>query len=151
MAHTPDAPAATLPVRLAPGCDLRRALEALARPPADAAFVVAGIGSLSEARIRFADAAAETVIAGPLEIVSLAGTLTPQGAHLHIAVSTADGRMLGGHLCHGSAVRTTAEVLLARLPDWSLTREPDARTGYLELVVRPRGETPHNPHQEPLR
>jgi len=29
-------------------------------------------------------------------------------------------------------------VLLALLPDWQFTREPDAQTGYDELVVRAR-------------
>ena len=38
---------------------------------------------------------------------------------------------------HGT-VLTTAEVLLALLPDWQFTREPDAGTGYDELVVRVR-------------
>lgn len=38
---------------------------------------------------------------------------------------------------NGCTVRTTAEVLLALLPDWRLSREPDAATGYDELVVRP--------------
>jgi predicted DNA-binding protein with PD1-like motif len=35
-------------------------------------------------------------------------------------------------------VRTTAEVLLALLPEWAFSREPDAATGYDELVVRAR-------------
>lgn len=128
---------AFVPVRLHPGDDLRRALEA-AIPPGESAFVVAGIGSLVEARLRFADRREAQTVAGPLEIVSLSGTLTPDGAHLHMAVSDDDGRVTGGHVGHGNIVRTTAEVLLAPLPGWSLTREPDAATGYDELVVRRR-------------
>jgi predicted DNA-binding protein with PD1-like motif len=42
-------------------------------------------------------------------------------------------------VAQGCIVLTTAEVLLALLPDWRFTREPDARTGYDELVVRARG------------
>ena len=42
----------------------------------------------------------------------------------------------GGHVAPGCIVRTTAEVLLALLPDWAFAREPDALTGYDELVVR---------------
>jgi predicted DNA-binding protein with PD1-like motif len=38
----------------------------------------------------------------------------------------------------GCIVLTTAEVLLALLPEWQFTREPDAATGYDELVVRVR-------------
>ena len=34
-------------------------------------------------------------------------------------------------------VRHTAELLLAPRPGWVFTREPDAATGYEELVMRP--------------
>ena len=120
------------PLRLLPGDDLRVALEALART----GFVVAGIGSLSQAQIRFAQAPGPTLIAGPLEILSLSGSLAPEGAHLHIAVSDAAGRVLGGHVCAGCVVRTTAELLLAPLPAGALSRALDPATGYAELVVR---------------
>ena len=129
-----------LPVRLPPGVDLRRALDDLAAAQASAsAFVVAGIGSLVEARLRYAGEAAETRIEGPLEILSLSGTLGAGGSHLHMAVSDAAGRVYGGHVGRGNVVRTTAEVLLAPLPDWSLTRAHDPATGFAELVVRRRG------------
>jgi predicted DNA-binding protein with PD1-like motif len=55
---------------------------------------------------------------------------------MHMAISTATGQVLGGHVAPGCIVRTTAEGLLALLPDWQLTREPDAATGYDELVIR---------------
>jgi len=127
-----------LPLRLPPGADLREALEEAARQPGvGSAFVVSGIGSLTQARLRFAQADVETVIEGPLEILSLSGSLAENGAHLHMAVSRADGSVLGGHVGHGCAIRTTAEVLLALLPGWQLTRAHDAETGYQELVVRP--------------
>lgn len=45
-------------------------------------------------------------------------------------------------LTPGQDLRATldaAEVLLALLPDWQFTREPDAHTGHDELVVRERG------------
>jgi predicted DNA-binding protein with PD1-like motif len=128
-----------VPLRLAPGADLRRALEESARTQSTgSAFVVAGIGSLVSARLRYAGESTETQLAGPLEILSLSGSLSGSGAHLHVSVSDASGRVCGGHLGYGSAIRTTAEVLLACLPDWWLTREPDAATGFNELVVRRR-------------
>ena len=129
-----------LPVRLPPGVDLRRALDDLAAEQASAsAFVVAGIGSLVEARLRYAGEATETRIEGPLEILSLSGTLGAGGSHLHMAVSDTAGRVYGGHVGRGNVVRTTAEVLLAPLPDWSLGRAHDPATGFAELVVRRRG------------
>ena len=126
------------PVRLCPGDDLRAAIQALAvEGVGGSAFVVAGIGSLTAAQLRFAGEAQGTRVPGPLEIVSLSGTATPDGAHLHMAVSDAQGRVWGGHVLAGCEVRTTAELLLADLPGWRLVREHDPVTGYAELRVRP--------------
>ena len=50
--------------------------------------------------------------------------------------STSKGEVFGAHVAPGCFVRTTAEVLLALLPEWAFAREPDALTGYGELVVR---------------
>jgi predicted DNA-binding protein with PD1-like motif len=120
-------------LRLHPGDDLRGALEAAGRT----GFVVAGIGSLTRAQLRFAGEPGPTRIEGPLEILTLSGSLTPAGAHLHASLSDASGRVLGGHVCAGCEVRTTAELLVAPLPAGSLSREFDAATGHAELVIRP--------------
>jgi predicted DNA-binding protein with PD1-like motif len=124
------------PLRLPPGVDLRGALEQATRDRGVAAFVLCGIGSLGDARLRLAEATRTSVIQGPCEIVSLSGSLTADGAHLHMAVADAQGRVHGGHLVPGNLVRTTAELLLAWLPGWELGREFDAQTGYAELVLR---------------
>jgi predicted DNA-binding protein with PD1-like motif len=130
----------TLPLRLSPGDDLRAALaDAAAAAGAEAAFVLAGIGSLAEARLRLAGRDAPERLVGDLEILTLSGTLGAGGAHLHASLSDAEGRVLGGHVAPGCIVRTTAEVLLALLDDVRFTREPDAATGYAELHVWPRG------------
>ncbi|QOF81572.1 PPC domain-containing DNA-binding protein [Variovorax sp. 38R] len=130
----------TLVLRLQPGYDLRAALDAVLKQDGigDAAFVVSGIGSLRGARIRFAGADTATRIEGDLEILTLAGTLSPDGSHLHLSVSDATGRVSGGHAAPGCVVRTTAEILVAVLPEWRFSREPDAQTGYAELVPRRR-------------
>jgi predicted DNA-binding protein with PD1-like motif len=98
--------------------------------------VLAGIGSLSGARLRLAGAPDAIGLDGDLEILTLSGTLSPDGAHLHISVADRDGRLFGGHVAPGCVVRTTAEVLLSVLPEWAFKREMDAATGYEELVVR---------------
>lgn len=127
-----------LPVRLRPKQDLRTALEAvLADSGLGAAFVVSGIGSLDGACIRYAGAAEATTLHGELEILTLAGSLSPDGVHLHISVSDARGTVTGGHVAPGCIVRTTAEILLALLPDVQFTRELDVESGWAELVVRP--------------
>jgi len=127
----------TRPVRLIPGSDLRDTLESVLEcDGCRAAFVVAGIGSLQRARIRLAGRVEPDEFEGDLEILTLAGTLAPDGAHLHMSVADAHGRVVGGHVSRGCVVRTTAEVLVALLPGWTFAREPDAATGYDELVVR---------------
>lgn len=118
-------------LRLNPGEDLRGALEARART----GFVVAGIGSLAHAQLRFAGEPGPTRIEGPLEILTLSGSLTPAGAHLHASLSDASGRVLGGHVCAGCEVLTTAELLIAPLPPGSLSRAFDGATGFAELVI----------------
>ena len=130
-----------LPVRLHPKQDLRAALESvLVENNVDAAFVVQGIGSLGVARIRFAGMAEATELRGDLEILTLSGSLSPDGAHLHVSVANAQGRVFGGHVAPGCIVRTTAEVLLALLPDHAFSRAPDAESGCNELVIRPLGQ-----------
>jgi predicted DNA-binding protein with PD1-like motif len=128
-----------LPLRLHPGADLRRALEEQAALASmdGAAFVLAGIGSLSCLVGGLADDRHETRLEEPFELLTLSGTLSADGAHLHLSVAAADGRVIGGHLGHGRRVRTTAEVLLVALEGWRLTRQPDAATGYRELQVSP--------------
>lgn len=126
-----------LPLRFGPGADLRACLEAILKVhEVGAAFVLQGIGSLGVARIRLAGMDQPAELRGDLEIISLGGSLSPDGAHLHIAVSDAHGQVTGGHMGPGCIVRTTAEVLVALLPGYRFSREPDEETGYKELVIR---------------
>lgn len=134
----------TLPLRLTPGRDLRAALESvLVEHGVSAAFVLQGIGSLSVAQLRLAGARQSTELRGDLEILTLAGSLSPDGAHLHITLADAQGRVLGGHVASGCIVRTTVEVLLALLPEHHFAREPDTASGFNELVIRPQSHPGH--------
>ncbi len=66
----------TLPLRLAPGVDLRRTLEDASQSAGWAAgHVLGGIGNLAQTRLRLAGAADATVVEGPTQILTLAGTL----------------------------------------------------------------------------
>lgn len=124
-----------IPVRLLPGSDLRAALDsARAEHGWPGAFVLSGIGSLTIARLRLAGRTESTEWTGDLELLTLAGTLTPDGSHLHASISDTAGRVLGGHALPGCLIRTTAEILLAPLAT-PLHRRPDSNTGYLELVT----------------
>jgi uncharacterized protein len=127
----------TLVLRLKPGEDLRGALEAvLARQAIEGAFVLAGIGSLSQAMVRRAGIAQADGHREDLELLTLSGSLSAQGAHLHATLARADGSVFGGHVAPGCIVRTTAEVLVGLLPGWTLERAVDEATGYAELVAR---------------
>jgi predicted DNA-binding protein with PD1-like motif len=128
-----------VPLRLQPGDDLRRALEVwMGQQQEQAGCLISGVGSLSLAQLRFSGAAAATTIRGDLEILSLAGTLSADGAHLHITIADSTGSVIGGHLCHGSLVRTTAELVLGLLPQWRFRRGLDPATGCAELQISPR-------------
>ena len=127
------------PLRLAPGSDLRERIEQLTREAGiTGAFVVCGIGSLSRTAIRFAGATQLEVHEGDVEIVSLAGSVSPDGAHLHAALADTSGRVFGGHVARGCTVRTTAEILIIELPGWTFSRRHDSATGYPELVIERR-------------
>ncbi|MCW5575375.1 MAG: DNA-binding protein [Burkholderiales bacterium] len=127
----------TLPLRLPPGADLRAALEAtVAAQGCRAAFVIAGIGSLGRVMLLRAGATGTDRLEGDYEILTLSGTVAANGSHLHLAIADTRGRVIGGHAGQGCIARTTAEVLLALLPDWSFAREHDAATGHDELTLR---------------
>lgn len=95
------------PIRLTPGQDLRAALEAaVLAQSCRAAFVLSGIGSLSTAGIRLAGADQPTRMTGSMEILTLSGTVAvvdgdKTASHLHMAISTATGQVLGGHVAPG--------------------------------------------------
>ncbi len=128
-----------VPLRLQPGDDLRQALEAwMGEQQEQAGCVLSAVGSLSVAQLRLAGATPATAIHGELEILSLSGTLSPDGAHLHIAIADSSGAVLGGHLGAGSLVRTTAELVIGLLPEWRFNRELDPATGYPELRITPQ-------------
>lgn len=130
-----------LVLRLSPGEDLRAALDAAfaracAQEGAGAACVVSAVGSFTQAVLRYAAQPEGMVLPGPLELVTLSGTLSRDGAHLHASVSDAAGDVKGGHVMPGCVVRTTAEVVMGLLPGWDFSRVDDAVTGYKELLAR---------------
>jgi uncharacterized protein len=114
LRDTGVAPIEPVPLRLKPGDDLREALERFVRDCGrEAAFVLAGIGSLERTMLRLAGADEAVRIDGDVEILSLSGSVEPSGSHLHISVADSTGVVRGGHAARGCIVRTTAEVLVA--------------------------------------
>ena len=72
-----------------------------------------------------------------VEIVSLMGTVSEYGCHLHASFSREDLSAFGGHLLPGCTVNTTAEIVLAEIRSCVFTRRPDSETGYEELEIGP--------------
>lgn len=135
-AQTPSA-MQTVALRLRPGQDLKASLDAYVRENRlSAVCVLTCVGSLTTVNLRYANQETGEVLTGHFEIVSMTGVLSTAGSHLHVSVSDSTGRTLGGHLLDGSAVYTTAEIVLGILPALTFTREPDPQTGYKELVIR---------------
>lgn len=126
-------------IRLRPGQCLKRELTRFVNEQnIQAGFILTGVGSLERAAIRYADQSMTTMIHTKLEIVSLSGTLSVHGAHLHIAVSDSTGATFGGHLQDGSIVHTSAEIVIGEAEHLTFTRQNDAKTGQPELVITPR-------------
>lgn len=124
-------------VRLKPDEDLKASLkDFVTQQNITSGFMLTAIGSLKQATIRFADQNASTVLHEKFEILSLNGTLSTSGIHLHIALSDKEGKTIGGHLDNGCIIYTTAEIVLGTSEELTFLRTVDAQTGFKELEVR---------------
>ncbi|MBA3858880.1 MAG: hypothetical protein C0508_00960 [Cyanobacteria bacterium PR.023] len=125
--------------RLKPGDDLHSALKRIAsQHKVKAGVIISAVGSLQEANLRFAGANEGTKIAGPLEVVSVTGTVSDESMHVHVSVSDSAGKTTGGHLLSGCKVFTTIELVILDLSDeWTFDRTIDEQTKYLELNPQP--------------
>jgi predicted DNA-binding protein with PD1-like motif len=99
--------------------------------------VLTCVGSLTRAVLRFANQEEAVTLEGYFEIVSLTGVFSQEGGHYHIAIADGEGRTYGAHLMYGSAVYTTAEIVLANLDNVRFARAFDPQTGYPELDIQP--------------
>ena len=124
--------------RIRPGNDLKKEIEKYVEANnLDAASVVTCVGGLNSLVVRMPgatpDKQEEKSFEGDFEIVSLVGTLSREGSHLHISVSDKIGETYGGHLKPGSIVRVTAEVILLDSTDEVYKRKLDPETGFQEF------------------
>ena len=126
-------------LRLRPGQDLKKELDAFAREHhLQAAFIVTCVGSLRQMNIRPANQQVPLMSKQKLEIVSLVGTLSPDGSHLHISLSDSTGATIGGHLLEGNEIYTTAEIVIGEASHLQFHRKVDAETTYKELSIEKR-------------
>ena len=104
-----------VPLHLEAGSDVRRSLEQLALAHNAGGFVLSVVGNLSQAAFACPGKSAPTVLAGELEIITLQGTISPDGVHLHLSFSDASCQVWGGHLEPGTLVLRGADLLVGLL------------------------------------
>ena len=123
--------------RLKPQQDLFDSIEDYAKQKnIEAGCILSSVGSLTHATLRLANRSHYNDYEGHFEIVSMTGTVSIHGSHLHIAISDGDGMTIGGHLVSGCKIYTTAEIVLLELDDMIYKREMyENDSGYEELVV----------------
>ena len=105
----------TLPLKLAPGSDLRLSLEELAQRDGVSGFVLGVVGNLTKASFQCPGQAEPTVLEGDLEVITLNGTFSPEGVHLHLSLSDGACQVWGGHLEHGTIVQKGVDLLIGVL------------------------------------
>jgi uncharacterized protein len=123
--------------RLKPGQDLFDSIEEVVKEnKIEAGCVLSSVGSLTHVTLRLANRSDYNEYDGHFEIVSMTGTVSIHGSHIHVAISDGDGVTTGGHLVSGCKVYTTAEIVLAVFDDQVYKRELfENDSGYEELVV----------------
>jgi predicted DNA-binding protein with PD1-like motif len=129
----------THPLRLKPGADLKKEIEAYVKSQGIlAGWIATCSGSLTQYNIRFANQPDGTKAEGHFEIVSLSGTVSANGSHIHISIGDSTGKTIGGHLLEENIVYTTAEIVLQEDESFVFTREKDGTTEWEELQVKKR-------------
>jgi predicted DNA-binding protein with PD1-like motif len=101
----------------------------------EAGCILSGVGSLMHVTLRFANQEVLSENTGHFEIVSITGTISIHGSHLHVSVADDQGRTFGGHLVPGCIIYTTGEIVLLEFEDLVYKREFAQDSGYEELVV----------------
>ena len=122
--------------RLKPGDDLKQGIqEFVVKKQIKAGWIASCVGSLTDYKIRFANQPVGTEGSGHFEIVSLSGTLSINGSHLHLSISDSTGSTIGGHLLDGCKIYTTAEIVLQSTEQFEFKRMNDGSTSWAELQV----------------
>ena len=122
--------------RLSAGQDLFDAIDAFVlQNQIEAGCILSGVGSLTQAVLRLANREIYSEYHGYFEIVSITGTVSIHGSHLHVSISDEDGYTIGGHLVSGCKIYTTAEIVIAAFTNEVYKREFAEDSGYDELKV----------------
>ncbi len=128
-----------LPLKLAPGSDLRLSLEELAQRDGISGFVLGVVGNLTKASFQCPGREEPTVLEGDLEVITLNGNFSPEGVHLHLSLSDGACQVWGGHLEPGTIVQKGVDLLIGVLEqrEGRPARQTAAATPRIEIAVLP--------------
>lgn len=122
--------------RLTKGMDLKSSLISFVKKHnISAGIILTCVGCVYESNIRLSDGVTTRYFKENLEILSLSGTLSKDGIHVHISMADSKGHSYGGHLLEGCLVNTTAEIAIGELNSMEFSRKYDKHTGYNELII----------------
>lgn len=122
--------------RLTNGQDLKREIIKYCEDNSIKAGIIgACVGCCYEIHFRLAGGEDFYHKIGDYEIVSMIGTISEGGVHIHVSFSDSEGTTVGGHLVDGCLVNSTAEVCIIGIDNYRLDRKFDDSTGYKELVI----------------
>lgn len=122
--------------RLKKGSDLKKEIRKFVEEKnIHAGIIKCAVGCLYEAHFRLAEGKEFFHKKDNFEIVSIMGTVSVNGLHIHISLSDKNGNTVGGHLTEGCFIDTTAEVCIESFDNMKFDRQFDEETGYKELVI----------------
>ena len=127
----------TLPLKLAPGSDLRLSLEELAQRDGISGFVLGVVGNLTKVSFQCPGQAEPTVLEGDLEVITLNGTFSPEGVHLHLSLSDGACQVWGGHLEPGTIVQKGVDLLIGVLEQREGRPARQTAAPRIEIAVLP--------------
>lgn len=122
--------------RLHRGDDLKQSiLEFCRMNNINSGIIACAVGCCSKVKFRLAGAESFYEDERDYEIVSIMGTISKDGVHIHISFADNTGKVVGGHLTEGCIINTTCEVSIIKSDKYKLSREYDEETCYKELVI----------------
>jgi predicted DNA-binding protein with PD1-like motif len=125
-----------LVLRLNPDEDLKKKIASICeKNKIMAGAVVSVVGSLKNLNIRLANSNAFLKREEKMEVLSLQGSISVSGVHLHISVADSKGNVMGGHLMDENLIFTTLEMVILIFEDLIFDRKIDNHTGYKELII----------------
>lgn len=123
-------------IRLMPGEDILVGISDYCyKHDIEGGYVATCVGSLSQVCFRKGYTRTRLTLKGPFEIVSMVGTVSKGGLHIHASVSDDDFKVRGGHLVTDTLVQSTAEIVIVELENYELSRSKDLGSSYKTLKI----------------